>query len=99
MSVNKTEITEKLKEILLSAGDGSFESIDSVNEQTRLQTDLGLTSVNMLYLIIATEEEFGIRFDDVGMNEFKTVGDVVSYIGERWESRRNLSFLRISGIQ
>lgn len=83
MSVNKTEITEKLKEILLSAGDGSFESIDSVNEQTRLQADLGLTSVNMLYLIIATEEEFGIRFDDVGMNEFKTVGDVVEYIGER----------------
>jgi len=40
----------------------------------------GLSSVNMLYIIIATEEVFGIRFDDLGVGAFRTVGDVVDYI-------------------
>ena len=31
-------------------------------------------------MIIATEEVFDIRFDDVGVNEFQTVGDVMDYI-------------------
>ncbi len=81
--MNRNEILEKLKEILISADEGSAAAIHLVNEQSRLQADLGLSSVNMLYMIIAVEEEFNIRFDNVGMNEFKTVGDVVSYIGER----------------
>lgn len=81
--MNRNEILEKLKEILISADESSAETIHLVNDQTRLQADLGLSSVNMLYMMIAVEEEFSIRFDDVGMNEFKTVGDVVGYIGER----------------
>ncbi len=54
--------------------------MDKVSEQSRLTEDLGLSSVNMLYMIIATEEVFDIRFDDVGVNEFQTVGDVMDYI-------------------
>ena len=80
MSMTRNEITEKLKEILVSADENAAKTIDSVGEQTGLMTDLGLSSVNMLYLIIATEEVFQIRFDDVGMNDFATVGDVVTYI-------------------
>ncbi len=80
MKMNRNEIIEKLKEILLFADDSSNDKIDSIGAETHLQNDLGLTSVNMLYLIIATEEEFGIRFTDIGMNEFGTVGDVADYI-------------------
>ena len=80
MSMNRNEILEKLKEILVSADGSAADSIDSVTEQTGLMTDIGLSSVNMLYLIIATEEVFQIRFDEVGMNDFGTVGDVVGYI-------------------
>lgn len=80
MSVKRTEILEKLKEILLSADAGNSDVIDSVTEDTHLLNDLGLSSVNMLYLMIATEETFNIRFDDVGVGEFPTVGSVVSYI-------------------
>ena len=78
--MNRNEILEKLKEILVSADGSAADSIDSVTEQTGLMPDLGLSSVNMLYLIIATEEVFQIRFDEVGMNDFGTVGDVVGYI-------------------
>ena len=80
MSVNRNEIFDKLKEILVSADAANSAVIDSVTEQTDLLRDLGLSSVNMLYLMIATEEVFGIRFDDVGVGEFPTVGDVVTYI-------------------
>lgn len=80
MSMKRNEILDKLKEILLSADAGAGAVIDSVTEDTHLLNDLGLSSVNMLYLMIATEEVFQIRFDDVGVGEFPTVGDVVSYI-------------------
>ena len=81
MSMNRNEILEKLKEILVAADERGSDLIDSLSEQTRLQDDLALSSVNMLYMMIATEEVFNIRFDDVGVGELRTVGDVVTYIG------------------
>lgn len=64
----------------MNADERGSELVDKVSEQSRLTEDLGLSSVNMLYMIIATEEVFDIRFDDVGVNEFQTVGDVMDYI-------------------
>ena len=80
MLVTRQEILENLKEILMDADERGSELVDKVSEQSRLTEDLGLSSVNMLYMIIATEEVFDIRFDDVGVNEFQTVGDVIDYI-------------------
>lgn len=79
--MNRTEILEQLKEILVSADERGTALLELVTEEARLQEDLGLSSVNLLYMIIAVEETFGIRFDDVGVNAFPTVGDVVTYIG------------------
>lgn len=64
----------------MDADERGSELVDKVSEQSHLTEDLGLSSVNMLYMIIATEEVFDIRFDDVGVNEFQTVGDVMDYI-------------------
>lgn len=80
MLMTRQEILENLKEILMDADERGSELVDKVSEQSRLTEDLGLSSVNMLYVIIATEEVFDIRFDDVGVNEFQTVGDVMDYI-------------------
>ena len=80
MLMTRQEILENLKEILMDADERGSELVDKVSEQSRLIEDLGLSSVNMLYMIIATEEVFDIRFDDVGVNEFQTVGDVMDYI-------------------
>lgn len=80
MLMTRQEILENLKEILMDADERGSELVDKVSEQSRLTEDLGLSSVNMLYMIIATEEVFEIRFDDVGVNEFQTVGDVMDYI-------------------
>ena len=81
--LTRPEITEKLKEILLSADDRSQSAVADAAEDTRLQTELGLTSVSMLYLVIAIEEEFGIRFEGVSASDFVTFGDVITYVEEK----------------
>ena len=80
--LSKEEIIVKLKDILLVADGGNADKIGAADENTRLSEDLGLNSVNVLYLVIAIEEVFNIRFDDdTGVDTFKTVGDAADYIG------------------
>lgn len=83
MQLTRQDITEKLKDILLTADERNKAIIDTVNDNSNLMTDLGFTSVGMLYMVIAIEESFDIRFDDVGVDDFQTFGDVVNYIEAR----------------
>ena len=78
--MSRTEIIEKLKEILLAADDRNRDKVAACTEDSRLVADLGFSSVSMLYMVIAIEEEMNIRFDNVGASDFETLGDVVSYI-------------------
>ncbi len=83
MAPTRTEIIERLREILLAADERKREVIETCTEQARLTADLGFSSVSMLYMVIAIEEEFGIRFGNVGASDFETLGDVVDYIEEK----------------
>lgn len=78
--MTRTEIIEKLRDILLSTDDRNQDAIAACTEHARLKADLGFSSVSMLYMVIAIEEEFNIRFDNVGSSDFDTLGDVVDYI-------------------
>ena len=77
--MTRQEIFDKLMEIL-AAAEGSEDIVKNCTEASQLRADLGLNSVNILYMVIAIEEAFGIYFDDVGVNAFETVGDTVDYI-------------------
>ena len=81
--LSRAEIFEKLKEILLFADSKNSDLIKNCDESTKLVTDLGFNSVSVLYMVIAIEESFGIVFDNVSMNDFDTIGDVVTYIEAR----------------
>ena len=83
MQLTREEIIEKLKQIMISADSKNASMTENFREDANLFTDLGLTSIGMLYMVIAIEESFGIRFDNVGMNDFNTLGDVVSYIEDK----------------
>lgn len=76
MQMSRNEIIEKLRDIL----EFTLGSCPEFTEDTRLIADLGLSSVDMLYLIIATEETFGIRFKNMGIMDVPTVGAAVDYI-------------------
>ena len=78
--MSRTEIIEKLKEILLAADDRNRDKVLACTEDSRLVADLGFSSVSMLYMVIAIEEDMNIRFDNVGASDFETLGDVVTYI-------------------
>ena len=83
MAMSRTEITEKLADVMKLAMPASDLDLNSLCEDSNLLTDVGLTSVGILYVVIAIEEFFNIRFDDVGFADFKTIGDVIDYIEKK----------------
>lgn len=80
MQLTRSDILSKLKEIIQSMYDSTHAGLEDATEETRLIEGLGLNSVGLLYMVIIIEENFGIRFDQVGGDRFQTVGDVVTYI-------------------
>lgn len=80
MQMTRNEIIEKLKDVFKMAMGASSYDESKFTENASLITDLGLNSVGVLYVVIAIEEFFSIQFDDVGFNDFKTLGDVIDYI-------------------
>ncbi len=82
MAMSRNDITEKLSDVMKMAMPSSIDGA-ILNENASLVNDLGLSSVGVLYVVIAIEEFFNIRFDDVGFADFKTVGDVVDYIEKK----------------
>ena len=81
--MQRSEIMEELLDVMKMAVPDFDEK--GITEGSDLTLDLGLSSVGVLYIVIAIEEFFNIRFDDVGFGDFKTVGDVISYIEEKVE--------------
>ena len=76
--MQRNEIAGKLVDVMKLAVPDFNEK--GLSEDSLLVADLGLSSVGVLYVVIAIEEFFDIRFDDVGFGDFKTVGDVITYI-------------------
>ena len=81
--MNRAEILEKLKEIASLTVQDSAALAKMDDENADLNTDLGLSSVGILYIAIAIEEMFRIRMDDVSFGDFKTVRDVADYIEKK----------------
>ena len=78
--MKRSEIAEKLKDIITFALPNKKEVLDNCAEDSNLLTDIGLNSVGLLYIVIAIEEIFQISFQDVSFGDFKTVKDVIDYI-------------------
>ena len=83
MALSRTEIKEKLTEIVKMVMKDGAPDLASLNENANLVNDLGLNSVGVLYIVIAIEEFFDIEFEDVGFDDFKTIGDTIDYIEEK----------------
>ena len=79
MQMSREEIILKLTEVM----EFTLGSEPNFTEESRLVDELGFSSVDMLYLMIATEESFGIRFENVGVMDLVTVGSVIDYIEAR----------------
>lgn len=55
-------------------------SEDKVNINTNIVEELGADSLDIVELLMALEDEFGISLPDEVAMQLKTVGDIVDYI-------------------
>ena len=83
MAMSRNEIKEKLVDVMQMAMPNANFDTESLSDDADLTVDVGLSSVGVLYVVIAIEEFFGVRFDNVGFGDFKTIGDVLDYIEEK----------------
>lgn len=70
-------ILEKLKEIVSEQLEIDAESITA---DTRLNEDLNADSLDVVEILMALEDEFGVEIPDEETEKMKTIGDVVDYI-------------------
>jgi len=58
----------------------------SITMESDLVNDLGLSSLDVVNLVVMFEQEFGVDIPDRQIMKFSTVGDVIDYLQERMES-------------
>lgn len=71
---------EKIKEILaeqLGCDAGT------ITEETSFKGDLGADSLDLLEVIMALEDEYGVEMNAEDLSELNTVGDVMNYLKEK----------------
>jgi acyl carrier protein len=71
------EILEKVKVVVV---DRLSADEELVTEDASFVDDLGADSLDIVELVMALEEEFGISIPDEEAENIKTVGDAVGYI-------------------
>lgn len=72
-------ILERLKEIVAEQLEIDAETITA---ETRLNEDLNADSLDVVEMLMALEDEFGVDIPDEEIEKMKTIGDVVNFIQE-----------------
>ena len=70
---------EKMKEIL---AEQLGCDADMITEETSFKDDLGADSLDLLEVIMALVDEYGIEMDTEDLSDLNTVGDVMNYLKE-----------------
>jgi acyl carrier protein len=52
----------------------------AISADTNIIEDLGADSLDVVELVMAAEEYFGIKIEDEDITGLKTIGDAVSYL-------------------
>jgi acyl carrier protein len=75
--MEREELLEKVKAVIVEQLNVEE---DDVVEDASFIDDLGADSLDIVELVMALEEEFGISIPDEEAENIKTVGDAVNYI-------------------
>lgn len=54
--------------------------ISALTPEASLREDIGINSIGLLYMAMAVEEEFGIKFKNEDFAAIRTVADVIACI-------------------
>ncbi|MBE6609014.1 MAG: acyl carrier protein [Ruminococcaceae bacterium] len=70
---------ERVAEIFEQVFEGDI-SVENMTLESKLKEDVGLNSIGMLYMAMALEEEFGVKFTNEDFVNIVTVADVVARV-------------------
>jgi acyl carrier protein len=73
------DIFDKLLELFEKVLEGDVD-VSRVTRDSRLAEDLDMQSIAMLYMALAIEEEFGVKFSNDDFARIKTVEDIIQKI-------------------
>lgn len=77
--MDRTEIVDKVKALVAETIEADEADL---SEETRYE-DLGTDSFDLLELVTAVEDEFGITVDDsIDLSAVKTIGDTVDMVAQ-----------------
>ncbi len=68
---------EKMKQLMAEKFDYD---VALINENTRIQEDLGADSIDIVEILMTLDDEYGIKIPDEKATEIKTLGDVIPYL-------------------
>jgi acyl carrier protein len=71
------DISKKVKEIIAQQ---LSKDLDSINDQSHFVDDLGADSLDVVEMVMAFEEAFGLEIPDEDAEKIQTVQDVINYI-------------------
>jgi len=77
--MDREELFDKVKAVIV---DQLGVDEDEVLEEAAFVDDLGADSLDIVELVMALEEEFGVSIPDEQAEKIKTVGDAVDFIAE-----------------
>ena len=72
-----SDVIERVKKIVVERLEVDA---DKVNEKASFIDDLGADSLDLVELVMAFEEEFGIEIPDDAAEKIQTVGDAIGFI-------------------
>jgi acyl carrier protein len=73
---------ERLKNVCAAVFEGEID-ISNVTPESNLRDDIGINSIGILYMALAIEEEFSIKFTNEDFADIATVSDVVAIINKK----------------
>lgn len=76
------EIFERLLKVCDAIFEGEI-NIDGIKPESSLKEDIGINSIGLLYMAMALEEEFGIKFTNDDFVDINTVSDVIKIIEKK----------------
>ena len=82
--MSEKSIEERVKEIIVEQLSVNAEQVTS---NAKFIEDLGADSLDVVELVMAFEEQFGVEVPDEDAEKLQTVGDVVKYIEDKDSSK------------